>query len=305
MAVSFANDTTKRTSTLVADYPENIQIDPELTGRASYTDADLESLAADIEANGQRTPVKIRKDDAGQPLLVFGSRRLGAIALINKRRAKAGEPLLKVECSYETLTPEQAFAAAIAENRFRKDATPMDDCHNINVWLNRFKKSVEEIARIYFPEAKGKDEAAAALKWVKDRAGLVELADEAQAGVRKGEIKITAAVQLTRLSKDQQKQVVAESKSNLKGAKRIKVAEVIAAKTGKAAPVGKKAAAKAAPAPAAKAAPKVTGSVYEAAEALASAVDAWLNDATGKAEEKLVKAHQHYRALVPAQKGAA
>lgn len=305
MAVIFANDTTKRTSTLVADYPENIVIDPQLNGRVDSTEVD--DLAADIEANGQRTPVKIRKNNAGQPVLVFGHRRWRAVKLINQRRAKKGEALLKLECSYETLTDEQAFAAAIAENRFRKDTTPMDDCHNINVWLTRFKKSLEEVAKIYFPEAKKGEETAAALKWTKDRASLVELAPEAQTGVRKGEIKITAAVQLTRLSKDKQKEVVEASSAKLKGQKRLKVSEVIAAKTGKT-PAAKpevKPAAKADPsAPAKPAAPAVrpTSTVYEAAEALARAVDTWLEDATETAEKQVMAAHRQYRALVPFRK---
>src|SRR5215470_3943868 len=215
MAAVFENDTTKRTSTLVADYPENILLDAELNGRVDNTD--VEALAADIEANGQRTPVLIRKNDEGLPLLVFGHRRWRAVKLINQRNAKKGLPLIKLECSYEKLTDEEAFAAAIAENRFRKDTTPMDDTHNIAIWQKRFKKSLEEIAQIYFPEAKKPEDKATALKWVRDRASLVELADEAKQAVRDGKVKITAAVHLTRLSKDKQKEVIAQTSNTLKG----------------------------------------------------------------------------------------
>jgi ParB-like chromosome segregation protein Spo0J len=295
MAVVFANETTKRTSTLVADYPEHILLDPQLNGRIEPTDVD--DLAADIEKNGQRTPVLVRKNDAGQPVLVYGHRRWRAVKLLNSRLAKKGEPLIKLECTYETLTDEEAFAAAIAENRFRKDTTPMDDTHNIGIWQKRFKKSLEEIAEIYFPEAKKPEEKATAVKWVKDRAALVELAPEAAQAVRDGKVKITAAVQLTKLSKDKQKEVIAETKNTLKGKTRVKVSNVIAAK-GKTKDAKAHGTAKPAPAP------KVTSSVYEAAEALAHAVDHWLEDATDAAEKKLISAHKAYRTLVPKRKTA-
>jgi ParB-like chromosome segregation protein Spo0J len=291
MAVTFTNDTTKRTSTLVADYPENILLDPQLNGRIEITD--VEDLAADIEKNGQHTPVLVRKNDAGLPVLVYGHRRWRAVKHINQRRAKRGEALIKLECTYETLTDEEAFAAAVAENRFRKDTTPMDDTHNIGIWQKRFKKSTEEIAAIYFPEAKKPEEKATALRWVRDRAALVELAPEAVAAVREGKVKITAAVQLSRLSKDKQKEVIAQTKNTVKGKARVKVSNVKEHAKSKGKKVEAKTPTKIAP-PA-----KVTSSVYEAAETLARAVDVWLEDATGDAEKKLIAAHAAYRSLVP------
>lgn len=295
MAVTFSNETTKRTSTLVADYPENILVDPELNGRVDTTSVD--DLAADIEANGQRSPVLVRKNDAGQPVLVFGHRRWRAAKLINQRLAKKGLPLVRLQCSYEPLTDEEAFTAAIAENRFRKDTTPLDDTHNITVWLRRFKKTLEEVAAIYWPEAKKPEEKATALKWVKDRASLVELAPEAATAVREGKVKITAAVQLTRLSKDKQKEVIEQTKNMVKGKARVKVSNVIAAK-GKS--KGKSKGKKAAPAKSTfKPTVKPTSSIYEAAEGLARAVDAWLEDATGDSDKKVIAAHKQYRALVP------
>jgi ParB family chromosome partitioning protein len=301
MAVTFNNATTKRTSTLVVDYPENILLDPEINGRVEVTS--VEDLAADIEKNGQNTPALIRKNDKGQPVLVTGHRRWRAVKLINERRAKnGGGALVQLECRYEQLTDEEAFTATISENRFRKDVTAVDDAHNIAVLQKRYKRTIEDIAAIYFPEA-GSDEAKAeAVRWVKNRVALQELAPEAEQAVRDGEVKITAAVQLAALSKDQQREVIAASKAkgeNLKGKTRVKVSTIKAAKGHKAPAPGKKAAAKAAPAPVA---PKVASSVYEAAEGLAVAVDAWITDATDKAEKSLLAAHKAYRKLVPAKR---
>lgn len=318
MAVAtFSNDTTKRTSTaLVADLPENIVLDPVLNGRYERDNpevkAAVEALAADIQVHGQRTPVKFRKNDAGQPVLTFGYCRYHAVALINKRlRAKGSseDQLVKLEGTYETLTEEEALIAAIGENRFRVGTSPMDDCWNITLLTKRFKKSWEEVAAIYSPESKSGEKKATAVKWVKDRAALAELAVEAQDAVAKGEIKVTTATKLAKASKDDQRKIISEGMETVKGKKRLKVAAVLAKGKGKTAERAKaqvqavkdkKAGVKkSSPVAAAPAPPKVSGSVYEAAEALARAVDSWLEDATAAAEKTLVKAHEAYRVLVP------
>jgi ParB-like chromosome segregation protein Spo0J len=316
-AVVFANETTKRTSNvLVADYPENIILDPILNGRyerdTPEVKAAVEALAADIQAHGQTTPVKFRKNDAGQPVLVFGYSRFHAVNLINKRlRAKgtAEDQLLKLEGSYEVLTEEEALVAAIGENRFRVGTSPMDDCWNITLLRKRFKKSDEEIAVIYFPEARGPEKKSAAVKFVKDRGALAELHVDAQEAVTKGEIKVTTATKLAKLSKDEQKRIIEENTSALKGKKRLKVAAVLAKGKGKTAEKAKaqveaqKSKKEGKPvAPPAAPAPKVTSTVYQAAEALAVAVDKWLEDATPVAEKALINAHKQYRSLVPVKR---
>jgi ParB-like chromosome segregation protein Spo0J len=322
--VTFTNDTTKRTSNLlVADFPENIVLDPQINGRYERDNAEVkaavEALAADIQVHGQTTPVKFRKNDAGKPVLVFGYSRYHAVNLINKKlRAKgtAEDQLLKLEGTYEVLTEEEALVAAIGENRFRVGTSPMDDCWNITLLVKRFKKSEDEIAQIYFPEAKGGEKKAAAVKWVKDRAALAELHVDAQEAVSKGEIKVTTATKLAKKSKDEQKEIITKNTVVVKGKKRLKVAAVLATGKGKTAEKAKaqvqaakdkKAGKK--PAPAAKSAavpaPKVTGSVYEAAENMALALDVWRTDATERAEKALIAAHESYRALVPAKSVAA
>lgn len=202
MAVEFANDTTKRAGALYTDLPENILIMPELNGRHELTD--IEDLAADIEKNGQSTPVAIRKNDQGQPVLIYGHRRWMAITLINSRK-KPGEKKINIIGNYYAVSESEAFEMAISENHFRKAASPMDDCANITVLRKRFKYSDEQIAKIYFPEAKDDAAKATAVHFVKQRASLIELAPEAAKAVREGRIKPTAAVALAKLTKDQQR----------------------------------------------------------------------------------------------------
>ena len=214
MAVEFANDSTSRAGALYTDYPENIVIMPELNGRHEHTD--VEDLAADIEKNGQLQAVKIRKNDQGQPVLVYGHRRYRAICLLNERNPGN---LRKIRCEYTAATDAEAFGMAIRENRCRKDVSPIDDCANITTLRKLFSLTDEDIAAVYFPEAKTDAEKAEALRFVKQRAALVELAPEAAQAVREGRVKITAAVGLSKLTKDQQRTKVA-------GTGKVKVSDV-------------------------------------------------------------------------------
>lgn len=288
---TFATKSVRREGVLYVDFPENILIVPELNGRVEHTE--IETLAADIAANGQRTPVLIRKNDAGQPVLVYGHRRWRAVKLINDKK-KPGEQKTKLICTYESLTDEEAFKAAISENRFRSDLTPMDDCHNINLMVKRFKSTLEEVAGIYFPEATKPEAKAEALRWVKDRASLVELAPEAAQAVREGKASITAAVELTKLSKDQQRKVITETASKVKGKARIKVEDV---KKHKPAPVPRKPVASAV----SDLSPAKVERIINAAEELACAVDLFFEDATEEtnAENKMTDALNAFRKLVP------
>jgi ParB/RepB/Spo0J family partition protein len=197
MSIKFASDTIQRTESMYVDYPENILIEPELNGRHEHTE--IEDLAADIEKNGQMSPVGVRKNDAGEAVLVYGHRRYRAISLLNERNPKM---LRKIVCVYHKLTEVEAFAMAIAENRFRRDVSPIDDAANITMLKKRFGLTDHDVAAIYFPDAKDAPES---LKFVKDRAALAELAPEAAQAVRDGRVKMTAAKGLAKLTKEQQR----------------------------------------------------------------------------------------------------
>jgi ParB-like chromosome segregation protein Spo0J len=200
-----------RAATQYSAFPEEILVDPELNGRHENTSVD--SLAADIEANEQHAPVVCRKDDQGRPVLTFGHRRYRAICLLNARNPKSPRKIIFV---YKKMSEGEAFVAAIGENRFRKDVSPIDDATNIETLRRRFGKTDEDIAQIYFPEMVTEDERKAALRFVKDRSSLIELAPEAAQAVRDGRIKITAAVALSKLTREQQKKKV-EKAGKIKG----------------------------------------------------------------------------------------
>ena len=211
--VEFAGDV-GRAATQYSALPEEILVDPELNGRHENTT--VEELAADIAANGQHQPVVCRKNDQGVPVLTFGHRRYRAICLLNERNPKAPRKILFV---YKKMSEGEAFITAIEENRFRKDVSPIDDAANIEILRRRFGKTDEDIAAIYFPEAATEEEKKTTLRFVKERSALIELAPEAAQAVRDGRIKITAAVALSKLTREQQKKKVS-------GAGKIKGADV-------------------------------------------------------------------------------
>ena len=205
--------------------PENVIIKPELNGR--YEDTDVSELAEDIRSRGQILPAICSKSYEGFPVLVAGHRRYRAIHLLNKD-IKDADKRYKLKFNYvQVPNDEAALDITVAENRNRTDVNPMDDAYNIKVYVDKFGKSVEEIALKYFPGGTSGEAIKKNTKWVKDRLSLLKLSDEAQSSVRSGSIKTTAATKLAELPQVAQDKLVAAAKN--KGT-RVKVEDVKAAK---------------------------------------------------------------------------
>jgi ParB-like chromosome segregation protein Spo0J len=208
MAVQWSSETMQRTGDLWGEFPSNVVIPvPELNGRREHTD--ITALVADIDRNGQRTPVLFRKGDNGETILVYGHRRFRAVIEVNKLREARGEKPIKLMGTYMRGGEQEALILAIGENRFRKDVSPLDDAGNVGLLIERYHMSLEEIAKIYFPEAETDAAKAEAVRWVKMRNDLLELAPEAAEAVRDGRIKVTAAHALAKLTRAQQREKLA------------------------------------------------------------------------------------------------
>lgn len=201
MAVSFKADHTR-----TAEYrflPEDIKIKPELNGR--YDAPDIEWLKKDILERGQVQPVTIRKD-GDKAVLVAGFSRWRAISELNKGRSK--DDKIQLRCTYVLCTEAEAFMANIAENRFRNATTELDDAHNIKRLMNNYGMTEEKVAAVYFPTADTQQDQKAALKFVKDRIALIQLAPEAEQALKEGRLKLPAARVIAKLSADQQRDAV-------------------------------------------------------------------------------------------------
>lgn len=217
MAVEFKVDHTRTSEYLIA--PENITIKASLNGRHDLPD--IEWLIDSMVESGQLQPVLIG-NDGGKPVLYAGHSRWRAALEINKRKLTPAP--FKLRCVYFKGSEHEAFVATIRENRDRNATTPIDDAHNI-AKLERYGMTIDEIAaKVYHEDP----------KWVKDRLALIELCDEGQKALLAGEIKPNAAVVLSKLAKDAQREKLSsgekltagglKSSANGNGHKRVTIA---------------------------------------------------------------------------------
>lgn len=184
-------------------FPEDITIKPELNGR--FDKPEIEWLIVDILAHGQHTPVVIR-NDGGAAVLVSGFSRWRAVSEINKRGLAPVK--IAIRCTAVTCNETEAFILNISENRFRNPTTAIDDAHNIKRLLNQYAYTEDQVCDIYFPTAKTESELREARHFVADRISLISLTPEAEAAVREGRVKESAAKAIAKLPSAQQNEVV-------------------------------------------------------------------------------------------------
>ena len=200
--------------------PENVIIKVELSGRSEETD--VSELAEDIASRGQLVSAICRKDDKGWPVLVAGHRRYRAISQLNK---DIKDPSKKIRLKFNYIavkTEEEALDLTVAENRNRRESSAIDDSYNICIYISKFGKGFEEIAKKYFPGANTPEKLKIAVNWVKERQKLIELTPDAQDKLRKGEFSTTAAIQLAKLQPEEQNKLI---KAKEKKGEKIKVAD--------------------------------------------------------------------------------
>lgn len=229
MAVTF-NEAAQVARTANGGYtvlPENVVLKPELNGRFEETSVD--ELAEDIKHRGQLIAAICYKDNDGWPVLVAGHRRLRAITLLNKDITDPDKKY-RLKFNYQQInSEEEALDLTVAENRNRTDVNPLDDAANIAIYIVKFGRGIEEIAKKYFPGTDTPEKLEKAVKWVQDRQKLLELSTEAQEAFRAGYMSTSAALQLADIpSRDKQTAIVNDAKAE--GKDKLKVRDVKEAK---------------------------------------------------------------------------
>lgn len=199
--------------------PEDIDLDVKNNGRHDLPD--ITGLIASIEAHGQQTPCRIRKNGQ-RAVMVEGHSRYRAIVTINKKREP--DQRLRIACTLFRGNEVDALIVGFAANRERNALTAVDEGYFVHRLMN-YGKTEEEIAAIVreTPE------------WIKQRLAMVSLTPEAQKAVSEGALKPSAAVALSKLSAEVQRKAVKER--NAKG--KVKP-EAVREATGKKAPVSMK-----------------------------------------------------------------
>jgi ParB/RepB/Spo0J family partition protein len=182
--------------------PEDIVIPSHLNGRHVLPEIDW--LIEDILANGQHTPVVIRKD-GGKPVLCAGFSRYRAVSEINKR--KLSPVPLQLRCTYSQSDEKEGFLLAISENHMRNSLTDLDYAYNIKLLMKKFGMLEEQVALVYFPSSDGKA-SKEALKFVRQKVALIDLSKEAEKALIEGRLKGSAARAIAKLSNEQQKELI-------------------------------------------------------------------------------------------------
>jgi len=211
MAVQFGKEI-NRTSEYRA-LPEHIVIRPALNGRHDLPD--IEWLIQDILANGQHTPVVVRKD-GDRPVLCAGFSRYRAVSEINRRKLVTTP--MQLRCTYTQANEQEGFLLAISENHMRNALTDLDYAHNIKMLMKKWAMTEEQVANVYFPGA-ADGKLKEAVKFVRQRAALINLSPEAEKAMADGRLKGSAARAIAKLSQAQQTELI---KKQPEGAVKIK-----------------------------------------------------------------------------------
>ncbi len=162
--------------------------------REEFDPADLESLAASIRRSGQLVPIRVRHDEAqGKWIVLVGERRLRACKL-------AGLERVRVEFVERSMTEADILAEQIVENVVRADLRPVEEGRAYRRLMDLNGWNVEELASTIGIQP----------TMVHHRLGLLRLPDDVAAKVEAGEIRPTAAYEISKLQIADEQREVAE-----------------------------------------------------------------------------------------------
>jgi ParB/RepB/Spo0J family partition protein len=136
----------------------------------AFDPAKSAELLADIRRQGQKTPVIVRRTSDGGYELVAGTRRLGAILELRKH-----QPELKIRAYLRTLSDEEAWQIADAENAGRRDLTTLQRARSWNYAIQNFHSGRQDL----FAKAIGKDPSV-----ISRTIALLDLPDEVLSALR-------------------------------------------------------------------------------------------------------------------------
>jgi ParB family chromosome partitioning protein len=162
--------------------------------REEFDSTDLERLAASIGQFGQLAPIRVRRDEGrGAWVVLVGERRLRACKL-------AGLERVRVEFVERPMSEADVLAEQMVENVVRADLRPVEEGRAYRRLIELNSWNVEQLAQTMGVEP----------TLVHHRLGLLRLPDDVAAKVDAGEIRATAAYEISKLQiADEQREVAA------------------------------------------------------------------------------------------------
>lgn len=166
----------------------------ETQPREEFDPGDLERLAASIKRYGQLAPIRVRRDEArGCWVVLVGERRLRACKL-------AGLERVRVEFVERPMSESDVLAEQMVENVARADLRPVEEGRAYRRLLDANGWTVEHLA-----ETLG-----VVPTTVHHRLGLLRLPEDVMGRVDSGEIRASAAYEISKLQIADDQRAVAE-----------------------------------------------------------------------------------------------
>lgn len=202
--------------------PSAIVVDWAQNGRTDeVSDEKVKRLAEDIRLHGQLQPISVRRLSDKRVKIVSGYTRLRAGLLLEQE-----DDQFRLAAQVRDINDEEAFLENIRENLIRNETTPIDNAFNMRRLMQNYGKSKTEIAEFYGISG----------SMVGNYLKLLSLPDAVRAKVSNGQLKMTAALKLAKLSEDEIEDALKESEDddgNVNGGKVDKAARKRGAKVGR------------------------------------------------------------------------
>ena len=175
---------------------DRIDVDPQV--RETFDPDDIARLAASIRRFGQLAPIRVRHDPGRDRWVVLvGERRLRACRL-------AGLERIRVEFVERAMTEADVLAEQTVENSCRADLTPVEKARAYRRLMDLNDWTADALAETLGVEPTS----------VYRCLALLKLPEDVAARVDSGEIKATAAYELTKLPTDEDQRAVADAASS-------------------------------------------------------------------------------------------
>ena len=186
-------------------FPEDLEVRPwsKLMGLTEDEIEEIDKLAKTIEEEGQIDPIKVRVNKDGKYEAITGGRRTAAIAQINAGKSAKEKPLrVKAIVANEPIKQAHAFRQAAISNIQRKSLSPMDFAACI--------KTVKENVPGFATPKTLAQYFAVSPATVSQHLKLLELDQDTQIKIHKGEMSRDAAFALIAVPPSKRTEVLAK-----------------------------------------------------------------------------------------------
>ena len=172
----------------------------EVVDEDNYTKSNrgnIEDLALSIATEGIQNPIKCYRNGDGEYIVNAGFRRMAAVAFINDNLDLFDNPIERVPVMLEERYANEADRAIrqLLENAHREDATPIEKAKAYRKLLDVHGVEIDEVA------ARLGEKAATVKRFL----SLLEASQPVRNALTKGQIAPTAAAQIVRKSKGDEK----------------------------------------------------------------------------------------------------